>query len=90
MAVTESYNLLVGGDTIGNAFLWNIDDIEHANTEDGEVPLHLTLGGVFQTKRCAIPEVWYSIQPDRHDMRTGGRASERAGGGGGGAIAFRM
>lgn len=72
MAYSESHDLVVAGDTIGNAFSWKVGEVAAANTDDGETPPHHALGGPFHTKRWSL--LFFSCvscwtEGERHDEK---------------------
>ena len=52
MAHSESHDLLVAGDTLGNLFSWKVSDVRVFNTDGGDGPPHNVFGAAaFKTKR---------------------------------------
>lgn len=51
MMHSESHDLVVAGDMVGNLFSWKVGEVAGANTDEGEAPAHYGFGPSFQTKR---------------------------------------
>lgn len=51
MMHSESHNLVVAGDMVGNLFSWKVGEVASTNVDEGELPPHYGLGPPFHTKR---------------------------------------
>lgn len=51
MAYSESYDLVVAGDMIGNLFSWRVGEVGAANTDEGDFPPHHALGSPSKATR---------------------------------------